>query len=138
MRIKVLPHTVYQVSKHRDKRLLLELDNYHEEIAPVFNRTGEYLMGDKCWFEVRGRAFKKRKIDFLFELRQCFMAEVDVNVIHKLVDITRIDSSILTLEQCKLIEDYHHFLHIRGIERRGRKNLIEMKARIKEFKDARS
>jgi hypothetical protein len=138
MKIKVLPHTVYLPSKFRDERLLDKLNNYHKEITPVFNRTGEYLMGDKCWFEVRGRAFKKRKENFLFELRQCFMSEVDINVIHKLVAITRIDSSILTLAQCKLIADYHHFLYIRGMERRGRKNLIEMKARIKEFKDARS
>lgn len=126
-KLKVLKHTVYLESIHRDERILKELDEYHEEIEPVYFRTGEYLLGDKCWFEVRGRAFTKRKEDFEFELRQLHMKELDISVVNKLKAINNIDSGMLSKEQLKIISDYEHFLHIRKIERTGRKRLKEFR-----------
>ena len=133
--LKVLTHDVYQECKFRDERLLMELNTYQEEIEPVFHRDGEYLLGGKCWFEVRGRAFKKRKEEFLFELRQCEMADVDVNVVNKLKEIQRLTSGLLSSDQCKLINDYNHFLYIRdNMKRPARKRLKEMKLRINQYR----
>lgn len=132
--LKVLKHTVYVKCKSRDARLLNELNTYHEEIPPVYFRDGEYLLGDKCWFEVRGRAFTKRKEDFLFELRQLDMLDIDINVIEHLKSIKRIGSKVITKEQLTLITDYEHFLHIRSIKRNGIKNLRNMRLRISAFR----
>tara|TARA_R110000851_G_scaffold211723_2_gene364402 strand:- start:154 stop:582 length:429 start_codon:yes stop_codon:yes gene_type:complete len=132
--LKVLVHDVYQKRKHRDERLLDELNNYQEEIDPVFHRDGEYLLGDKCWFEVRGRAFKKRKQDFLFELRQCEMADIDINVVNKLVEIKRISSGFLTCDQCNLITEYSHFIRNRDNKRLSRKRIKEMRIRISQYR----
>lgn len=131
--IKVLEHTTYRKRKHElwDKKLLHELDTYHDEIPPVFNREGTYLVGDKCWFEVRGRAFKFEKRMFLYNLRQLFVEEVDVNVVRLLKKIDRIDSHILTFEQRKLVGDYNTYLHWRHQKRLSRRRISEMKKRIK-------
>ena len=132
MRIKVLPHTVYLPRKFRDERLLDELNTYHEEIEPVFFRDGEYLTEDTCWFEVRGRAFKKRKEDFLFKLQQYNVEEIDINVINNLKAVGRINPRVLSVKQLNLIRDYNHFLWVRHSKRLSRKRLKEMKIRIKE------
>ena len=136
-KVKVLPHTVYLQHKSgfREERMLEELNDYHKEITPVFNRTGEYLLGDKCWFEVRGRAFKKRKKDFLYELRQCEMADTDIELVRKLVDIRKSYPRMLSKKQSRLIMDYGHFLSIRGMKRNSMKRLKEWKAELLVYKD---
>lgn len=103
------------------------LNTYQTEIDPVFNRDGEYLLGDKCWFEVRGRAFLMRKQDFLYKLRQLCMAEHDCAVIKSLDDIARLAPNLLTKEQLALISDYGRFLHKRIIKRESLKRRKEIK-----------
>jgi hypothetical protein len=136
--LKVLKHTVYLYSKHRDSKLIDELNNYHEEITPVYHRDGEYLLGDKCWFEVRGRAFTKRKEDFLFELEQLSLDDIDLKVIEHLKSIARINSNILTPKQNKLIYSYNHFLNARKNKRLSRKRIKEMILRVKSIKNKNS
>lgn len=135
--LKVLRHTVYLKCKHKDTRLLDQLNNYYEEIEPVYHRDGEYLLGDKCWFEVRGRAFTKRKEDFLFKLRQHDMEDVDLNVVKQLKAIQRLSKNVLTTEQRNIIRDYDHFLCIREMKRKGIKSLRELKAGLKLIIDKR-
>jgi hypothetical protein len=135
--LKVLKHTVYLYSKHRDSKLIAELDNYHEEIEPVYHRDGEYLLGDKCWFEVRGRAFTKRKEDFLFELEQLSLDDIDIKIVENLKAIARINSNILTQKQHKLIYQYNHFLNARKNKRLSRKRIKEMIIRVKSIKSKR-
>jgi hypothetical protein len=134
-RLKVLKHTCYLYSKHRDAKLVHELDTYHEEITPVYNRDGEYLLGDKCWFEVRGRAFTKRKEDFLFELQQLHMLDVDVQVVEHLDAIDRLSPNILSKKQRKLIREYNHFQWNRKNRRASLKRLHEMRKRFRKLKE---
>lgn len=129
--LKVLKHKTYQVRKWGDERLLHELDVYHTEIEPVFHRDGEYLLGGKCWFEVRGRAFLTTKQAFLLELRQQEMLDHDVAVVNKLKEIQRISPSILTKDQEQLIVDYDFFLYWRGQKRDSRKRVKDMKERLR-------
>lgn len=112
--------------------MLAELNEYHTEIPPVFNRDGEYLMGDKCWFEVRDRAFLADKEHFLYQLKIMSMKEVDCQVIVSLLAISRIDSSVLTKDQKQLISDYNVWLSFRTMMRRSLINLKRFKMSVKE------
>ena len=136
--LQVLPHTTYdKVFKYiplHEERQLRELDNYHTEIKPVFNRVGCYLYEGLCWFEVRGRAFEYRNDLFEYEMRQLNMGEVDNQVVNNLIAIQRLSPSLLTKKQLLLISDYKTYLNNRRHTRLSRKRIHELRARITAFK----
>ena len=121
--------------KARDERLVHELDDYHKEIPPVFNRVGEYLLDDKCWFEVRGKAYLKRKEDFLFELELYNTLEVDVQVVESLKVLMIKFPRSLTKEQKNLIRNYDNYKAVRGCKRNSMMLIRNLRTRIKTFRD---
>ena len=130
--LKVLKQSAYleKKSDFLNDNDLVQLENYFEEIPPVINRTGWYLLDDKCWFEVRGRAFVSNKVDFLWGLRYLNVSEMDISVVRKLEEIDRISTGILTSKQLRLVYEYNMYLRNRHQERLSRRRIKEMKSRV--------
>lgn len=66
MTIKILPLPWIYTTKFFRKEVSR---GYHKETDQVFNRNGIYLLNNKCWLEVDGKAYLYEKQQFLSELK---------------------------------------------------------------------
>lgn len=77
------------------------------KVPPVFFRDGLYKVGNICWFELKGRAFKYDVEDFNHTLLASNVKEISCDVMQKLSYILKNYSRILTKQQIELVHAYH-------------------------------
>lgn len=100
-RIKVL-----LLEKHITLKEIKREIPYLEEIIPVFKRRGKYLLGELCWFEVGGRAFKFNRLQFLHDLETWHASEMDQRKVSALQAV--VDNRMATKRQEQLLRQYKH------------------------------
>lgn len=103
MNIKVLPLP----SRFLNISLLHLVSEGASEVPPVFFRDGLYKVGNICWFELKGKAFKYDVEDFNHTLLTTSVKEIGCDVMGRLEYILNNYPRILTKQQIKLIHAYN-------------------------------
>ena len=126
--IKVLPLTFYVYGKNPrlNERYDFELENYFDEIKPVFKRTGLYYnrLTRYCWFETNGRAYVYEPENFFYAFNGYVALEQDIETYRHLYNY---NPKVLTKDQ---ITRYEQELKYRDLNRKTLRRIVQLKNKI--------
>jgi len=132
--IKVLPLTFYVYGKNSrlNEKYDFELENYFEEIKPVFKRTGLYYnrLTKYCWFETNGRAYVYEPENFFYEFNGYVALEQDIETYRLLKNLYDYNPKVLTKDQITHVKRYEQELRYRDLNRKTLKRIVQFKNKI--------
>ena len=125
MNLKVLPLEWWMEESDGDFVWCQSMRERYPQIEPVCFRDGYYLLGDECWFEHNGRAFKALAGDFKYDL-ELLEAEQALNHRHIAALKAVIDQRLATKSQKRLYWMALNAIQIRHIRRQAAKALMRI------------
>jgi len=132
--IKVLPLTFYLYDKNPRLKETFdhELETYHIEIKPVFNRTGLYYdRKDRiCWFETNSKAYLYEPENFLYEFEGYEALEKDIKTYRLLKSLYDYNPKALTKDQITHVKQYEQELRYRDLNRKTLGRIVQFKDKI--------
>lgn len=128
-RIKVLPTEFWMAEEYRDQCDV-------KEIAPVYHRDNQYLVGDNWWFEIDGKAFtydtKEQRNSavkqFKYQLRVTDEAILNQRELEAITTIVRVSrNETLKREARTLLFHHRQAVSLREVRRGTQRHFIRRK-----------